>query len=370
MLDLSRVLAGPFCAQVLGDLGADVIKVEQPGTGDPVRGFTPPSVGGVSTYYLSTNRNRRSMLADLHVPEDRAVVAELARGADVVIENFLPHQVEAFGLEALRQSLPSVVWVSIRPASSGGPLAALPAFDLLAQARSGLMGVTGSVDSGPMKVGSPVADVLAGLYGAVAAVAGLHQRGRLGSASHFEVPLFEAALSALVNQGQSYLATGVVPGLLGNDHPSIAPYGPVPTADGIVMVAVGTDRQFTAFCGVLGRPELAEDPEFSTNAKRVEHRARLAQLLAEHFATAPTSHWLEVLAAGAIPCAPVNDVAQALAEPQVQETGLLQRINTPAGEVPVVGSPLLVDGRRLMVRTSPPSLGQDDDAIRGALGAR
>ncbi len=370
MLDLSRVLAGPFCAQVLGDLGADVIKVEQPGSGDPVRGFTPPSIGGVSTYYLSTNRNRRSMLADLHSAADRAVVAELAHGADVVIENFLPHQVEAFGLDALRHGLPSVVWVSIRPASSGGPLAAQPAFDLLAQARSGLMGVTGSVASGPMKVGSPVADVLAGLYGAVAALAGLHQRGRLGSASHFEVPLLEAAMSALVNQGQSYLATGVVPGLLGNDHPSIAPYGPLATADGIVMVAVGTDRQFSAFCGVLGRPELAEDPAFATNAMRVEHRDRLAAVLAEHFATAPTSHWLEVLAAGSIPCAPVNDVAQALAEPQVLATGLLQSIDTPAGAVQVIGSPLLVDGERLLVRSSPPSLGHDDVSIRGALGPR
>jgi len=367
VLDCSRVLAGPFCAQVLGDLGADVIKLEQPVVGDPVRALGPPMLGDDATYYLATNRNRRSVLADLATADGRALLRELALSADVVVENFLPHQSAAFGIDELRAAAPQAVWVSVRPATSGGPLAHLPAFDLLAQARSGLMGVTGSAESGPMKTGAPIADVLAGLYAAVGALAGLYDRGRIGRGRHIEVPLLEAAMTALVNQAQGYLATGVAPQLLGNDHPSIAPYGPVDTADGPLLLAVGTERQFLALRRALGDPaELAEE-RFATNAGRVAARAALREAIERTTATRTRASLLVDLDAAGVPAAPINDVPAALAEEQVQSTGLLLEAEHATGPVRLLGAPYLIDGERLPLRRSPPALGADDAAVRAAL---
>jgi crotonobetainyl-CoA:carnitine CoA-transferase CaiB-like acyl-CoA transferase len=362
VLDLSRILAGPLCVLVAADLGADVIKVEAPG-GDGVRAFAPPSFGRDATYYLSVNRNRRSVVLDLDAEEGRTVVAALARGADAVVENFLPHQLERLGLAALREELDGVVWVSVRGAASTGPQADLPSFDLLAQARSGLMSVTGTADGPALKVGAPVADVVTGLYSAIAMLAGLVARGA-GRARHFEVPLLESTISALVNQAQGYLATGVEPRRLGNDHPSIAPYGPIETGDGPLVLAVATASQFASLCEAIGAPELVADPRFASNAARIEHRVELDYALRTRFASRGAREWSAVLEAAGVPCGPVLTVASAIEEPQVRDGGFVAESTTSAGTFRMLRSPIRVDGSWLPVRRPPPTLDQDGEAIR------
>jgi crotonobetainyl-CoA:carnitine CoA-transferase CaiB-like acyl-CoA transferase len=367
VLDLSKILAGPLCVLVVADLGADVIKVEAPGTGDGIRSFAPPSFGDDATYYLAVNRNRRSIAVDLATPEGRSIVATLARSADAVVENFLPHQLGALGLDALREEL-DVVWVSVRGAASTGPLADAPSFDVLAQARSGLMSVTGSPDGPPTKVGAPVADVVTGLYAAAALLAGLYARCTSGRAARFEVPLLEATVTALVNQAQGYLVTGEVPGRLGNDHPNIAPYGPFPTGDGDLIVAAATTAQFQALCEALGDTSLAEDPRFSSNVARVANRVALDEALRAPFAARSAAEWAEVLVAAGVPCGPVHTVASAIEDAQVRRGGIVTTARTGAGEFEMLRSPILVDGAWLPVRRSPPAIDQDGADIRAALG--
>jgi crotonobetainyl-CoA:carnitine CoA-transferase CaiB-like acyl-CoA transferase len=366
VLDLSKILAGPLCVLVVADLGADVIKVEAPGTGDGVRSFAPPSFGDDATYYLAVNRNRRSIAVDLATDEGRTTVATLARSADAVVENFLPHQLAALGLDALREEL-DVVWVSVRGAASTGPLADVPSFDLLAQARSGLMSVTGSPDGPPTKVGAPVADVVTGLYAAAALLAGLYARCATGRVARFEVPLLEATVTALVNQAQGYLVTGQVPGRLGSDHANITPYGPFATGDGDLIVAAATMLQFRALCEALGTPSLADDPRFSSNAARVANRQALAEALRAPFSTRSAAEWAEVLIAVGVPCGPVHTVASAIEDPQVRSGGLVATAQAAAGEFEMLRSPILVDGKWLPVRRSPPAIDQDGGDIRAAL---
>ncbi len=368
VLDLSKILAGPLCVLVVADLGADVIKVEAPGTGDGIRSFAPPSFGDDATYYLAVNRNRRSIAVDLASPEGRATVASLARAADAVVENFLPHQLAALGLDALREELDGVVWVSVRGAASTGPLADAPSFDLLAQARSGLMSVTGSPDGPPTKVGAPIADVVTGLYAAAALLAGLYARRVSGRAGRFEVPLLEATVTTLVNQAQGYLVTGEVPGRLGNDHPNIAPYGPITTRDGDLFVAAATTVQFRALCGAIGDAPLAEDQRFASNAARVANRVALDEALRGAFSTRSAAEWAEALVAAGVPCGPVHTVASAIEDPQVRGGGLVTTARTDAGEFEMLRSPILVDGAWLPVRRSPPAIDQDGADIRRALG--
>lgn len=369
VLDLSKILAGPLCVLVVADLGADVIKVEAPGRGDGIRGFSPPSFGEDATYYLSVNRNRRSIAVDLAAPEGFATVAALAAAADAVVENFLPHQLRALGLDQLRDELDGVVWVSIRGASSTGPLADAPSFDLLAQARSGLMSVTGSASGPPLKAGAPVADVVTGLYAAAALLAGLYARAAAGApARRFEVPLLEATITSLVNQAQGYLVTGRDPDRLGNDHPNIAPYGAVATGDGDLIVAVATAGQFAAMCAVLGDDELASDPRFASNALRVSNRAALDTAMQRAFATRSAAEWAEVLVAAGVPCGPVHTVASAIEDPQVRGGGLVTTAHAEAGDFEMLRSPIRVDGEWLPVRRSPPALDSDGDEIRAALG--
>jgi crotonobetainyl-CoA:carnitine CoA-transferase CaiB-like acyl-CoA transferase len=368
VLDLSKILAGPLCVLVVADLGADVIKVEAPGTGDGIRSFAPPSFGDDATYYLAVNRNRRSIAVDLATPEGYSTVASLARAADAVVENFLPHQLAALGLEALREELDDVVWVSVRGAASTGPLADAPSFDLLAQARSGLMSVTGAPGGPPTKVGAPLADVVTGLYAAAALLAGLYSRRATGAARHFEVPLLEATVTALVNQAQGYLVTGEVPGRLGNDHPNIAPYGPVATGDGDLFVAAATTSQFRALCETLGDAPLADDRRFSSNASRVANRVALDEALRGAFSGRSAAEWAEALVDAGVPCGPVHTVATAIEDPQVRGGGLVATARTGAGEFEMLRSPILVDGAWLPVRRSPPSLDQDGGDIRAALG--
>jgi crotonobetainyl-CoA:carnitine CoA-transferase CaiB-like acyl-CoA transferase len=368
ILDLSRILAGPLCVLVAADLGADVIKVEAPGHGDQVRAFAPPSFGADATYFLSVNRNRRSVALDLGTSEGRTVVESLARCADAVVENFLPHQLEAFALHKLRDELSDVVWVSIRGAASTGPLADAPSFDLLAQARSGLMSVTGTPDGPPLKVGAPVADVITGLYATAALLAGLYARAAKGGAAHrFEVPLLEATITGLVNQAQGYLVTGIDPGRLGNDHPNIAPYEPIDTADGSLVVAVATAAQFVALCGAIGAPELTVDARFATNAARVQHREELRAALVERFASRTTAEWADVLVGVGVPCGPVHTVASALHDPQLRDGGLIAEARTAAGTFEMLRSPIRVDGDWLPIRRPPPGLDDDGDEIRGSV---
>lgn len=369
VLDLSRVLAGPFATMVLGDLGADVLKVERPGGGDDTRHWGPPFHGEDAAYFTSVNRNRRSLTLDLGDADGAAIVQRLVRAADVVVENFLPRHLASLGLERLRDaSGDGPVWVSVRGAGSDGPDADLPGYDVMVQARGGLMGITGHPGTGPTKVGVAIADVVTGLYAAVSALAGLVARGRGGSTGVIEVPLLESAVSALVNQAANVLVGQIVPSPMGNDHPNIAPYGPVPCADQPLVVGAGNDAQFSRLTLAVGLGHLAQDPRFVTNADRVANRAALATILAEAFATDTAADWQTRLRAAGVPCAPVNDLAAVLSDPQIRAAGLVQEVDTPAGPLRLVGSPLLVDGVRAQVRRGPPTLGQHTDQVLTALG--
>jgi len=370
ILDLSRILAGPLCVLVAADLGADVIKVEAPGEGDKVRLLKPPAFGDDATYYLAVNRNKRSVAADLTTPEGRGLVAALARDADAVVENFLPHQMVDLGLDVLRDELDHVVWVSVRGAASNGPLADVPSFDLLAQARSGLMSVTGMPDGPPLKVGAPLADVVTGLYAACALLAGLFAaRGKPGAVHRFEVPLLEATITALINQAQGYLVTGEEPARLGNDHPSIAPYGPVTTADGELFIAVVSKAQFAATCGVIGDPSLLTDPRFATNDARVVHREELAAALDARFVARTSAQWAAALTEVGVPCGPVHSVAGAIEDPQVRDGGMVGIAESAAGTYRMLRSPIRVDDEWLPIRRSPPRVDEDGENIRRALRA-
>ncbi len=365
VLDLSRVLAGPLCAMIAGDLGADVIKVEAP-HGDPVRSLAPPRFGDDATYYLAVNRHRRNVVADLRDPKDYEKVAVLVRLADAVVENYLPSQITSLGIDRLREMNPECVWVSITPATVGGPVADQPSFDLLAQARSGIMGVTGEPDGPPTKVGAPIADVVTGLYGAIGLLAGLFARAQHRPGRHFEAPLLESAMTALVNQAQGYLATGENPTPLGNDHPSITPYGPVTTADGFILLAVGTDAQYARLVEVLDDTPLAGHDSWRDNAARVDHRDELRVELNRIFATRPTDEWLAALARSGIPHAPILDVAGAFAQAQIRDGDFVGPMGTPGGPVSTMRTPLVIDGRRPTIRRGPRRMGEDSEEIFGA----
>jgi crotonobetainyl-CoA:carnitine CoA-transferase CaiB-like acyl-CoA transferase len=362
VLDFSRVLAGPLVGMILGDLGADVIKVEGP-DGDPVRSLKPPVFGGVATYYLAVNRHKRNISADLRDPETFAQISALVAEADVVVENYLPSQLRALNISALKEINPDCVWVSITPASSGTALAAKPSFDLLAQARSGLMGVTGESTGDPTKVGSPLADVVTGLYGTIAALTGLVARLGDRPGRKFEAPLVESTMSALINQAQGYLATGVNPTRLGNDHPSIAPYGPVRTKDGLLLLAVGTDGQYARLVEVLNDSVLASHDEWSTNDRRVVDREMLKHELNRIFETQDTQAWLNDLEPSGVPHAPILDVAGAFNQEEISEGDFVSEIDSSFGTFKTMRTPLLVDGSRPKIRRGPRQLGEDNESL-------
>ena len=363
VLDLSRVLAGPLCAMISGDLGADVIKVESP-DGDPVRFLAPPRFGDDATYFLAVNRHRRNVVADLRNESDFSRVAALVKQADAVVENYLPSQVRSLGIDKLREANPDCVWVSITPATEGGPLADQPSFDLLAQARSGLMGVTGQADA-PSKVGAPVADVVTGLYGAIALVSGLLGKARRREGRHFEAPLLESTMSALVNQAQSFLSINVNPLRLGNDHPSITPYGPLATADGFLLLAVGTDAQFAKLVEVLADSALSLKKQWATNEARVASRDELAEELHRIFSRHDTTYWLRSLEDSGVPHAPILDVEGAFAQDQISQGSFVGTMSTPSGETRAMRTPLRIDGQRPLIRKGPRAKGQDTKEIFG-----
>jgi crotonobetainyl-CoA:carnitine CoA-transferase CaiB-like acyl-CoA transferase len=370
VLDASRVLAGPLCGQILGDLGADVIKVERPGAGDDTRAWGPPFAGDLSAYFLSCNRNKRGVALDLAHPDGLRLFHDLARRSDVLLENFRAASADKLGLSPakLHAVNPRLIVCSISGYGRTGPLADLPGYDFAVQALSGLMSVTGPVEGPPCKVGVAVTDVLTGLYAASAVLACLHARQRSGHGYAIDLALLDCAVAAQVNLVQAYLTNGTVPPRQGNAHLQIVPYQAFATADSWLVLAVGNDGQWQRFCKAAGRPDLAADARFTTNVQRVEARAVLVPLLEEVLRRWTTAAWQEKLTAAEVPHAPVWDYVQLFTEPQTQARGLRVTVRDPEGQpVDLVGTPFHIDGASLPPPAAPPRLGQDTDRVLGEL---
>jgi crotonobetainyl-CoA:carnitine CoA-transferase CaiB-like acyl-CoA transferase len=370
VLDLSRVLAGPLCTMVLGDLGAHVIKIERPGTGDDTRTWGPPWAQGAdgreSAYYLSVNRNKRSVTADLKAEEGRELVRRLAREADVLVENFAPGMLDGWGLgyDALSAGNPRLVFCSITGYGSDGPEAGRPGYDFAVQARAGWMAITGDPDGAPNKVGVAVVDVLTGQNAAIAVLAALRERDRSGRGQRVEVSLFDSALAGLVNVTQAALVTGAEPRRWGNAHATIVPYQAFQAADRPFVVSVGNDAQWRRLCRAIGADDLAADDRFATNPGRIEHRAEVVGALADLFRTRAASEWLGMMEASGVPCAPVQSVGEALADPVLTERdGLWPMRGATYGDVPTVASPFRFDRTPATLRDHAPALGEHTNAV-------
>jgi crotonobetainyl-CoA:carnitine CoA-transferase CaiB-like acyl-CoA transferase len=366
VLDASRVLAGPFCGQVLGDLGAEVIKVERPGAGDETRGWGPPFVGTLSAYYLSCNRNKRAMTLDLARPEGRELFYELARRSDVVLENFLPDSAAKLGLSPAQLLVvqPRLVVCSISGFGRTGPWSGRPGYDFAVQALSGLMSITGPVEGPPCKVGVAVTDVLTGLYAAVAVLACLHAREHSGHGYTIDLALLDCAVAAQVNVVQAYLSGGQVPARQGNAHLQIVPYQMFATADGWLVLAVGNDGQWQRFCKAAGAADLAADPRFATNPLRVQHREDLVPRVELLLRGRTTAQWQDLLTAAEVPHAPAWNYAELFAYPQAAARGLRVEVRDPHGRVvDLVGSPFHLQGSPPPKPTLPPALGQHTEEI-------
>jgi crotonobetainyl-CoA:carnitine CoA-transferase CaiB-like acyl-CoA transferase len=357
--DFSRVLAGPYATMLLGDLGADVVKVERPQLGDDTRHWGPPWFDDQATYFLSVNRNKRSLALDLRDPVGLAQARELALRADVLVENFKPGAFDAMGLgyDSLREQNPGLVYASISGFGTGEG-ASLPGYDLLVQAVGGLMSMTGSRPDEPVKVGVALVDVVTGLHATIGILAALQYRMATGEGQRVEVNLLSSLLSALVNQSSGYAAAGFVPGIMGNRHPSIAPYESYPTADKPLVIAVGNDAQFRKCMAVLGRPELAEDERFATNPARVRHRHELFDVMCERLRTRGADAWFAELSDVGVPCGPINDLAGAFA--LADRLGLAP--TTVVDGVPTVSNPIRLSATPPVYRHAPPRLGDADDS--------
>jgi crotonobetainyl-CoA:carnitine CoA-transferase CaiB-like acyl-CoA transferase len=365
ILDLSRILAGPLATMVLGDLGADVIKVERPGSGDDTRGWGPPFVGEDAAYFLSINRNKRSIAIDLQTPEGADVVRRLALRSDVVIENFRPGLMDRFGLGlgGLRDADPRLITCSLTAfGEDRGASDERPGYDIIVQALSGLMSITGERDGEPTKVGVALLDVITGLYAAIAVQAALVDRARTGRGRHVSVSLFDASVAALVNQAANYLLGGVVPGPLGSEHPNIVPYQSFHASDRAFILAAGNDKLFLATCRVLDRPDLARDERFATNDGRVANREALIPQLGETFAQRTAGAWLEALTDAGVPCAPIRGLDEVFASPEGAAT--VQTVDDPhRGPLRLVADPIRVDGAVAATRRPPPGIGEHTDEI-------
>jgi crotonobetainyl-CoA:carnitine CoA-transferase CaiB-like acyl-CoA transferase len=367
--DFSRVLAGPYCTMLLADLGADVIKVESP-QGDDTRNWVPPARAGVSTYYLAINRNKRSVALDFGDDAGNVAARELARRADIVVENFKPGGLRRFGLDyaAVSAGNPAVIYASISGFGAGGG-AALPGYDIIVQAMSGLMSLTGEAGGPPLRAGISVFDVIAGLHTAVGVLAALHHRAATGEGQHVEINLLSSALSGMVNQTSAYAAGGVVPFRMGNSHPSLCPYEPFPTADGDLVVAAGNNGQFRRLCELLEVPGLADDPRFATNQGRTANREQLRPLLAERLARRPSGEWFGVLNAAGVPCGPINTVDGGIAV--ATELGLDPVVVAGPGEagVPSIRNPITLSVTPPSYPLPPPALDEHGEQIRAWLAA-
>jgi crotonobetainyl-CoA:carnitine CoA-transferase CaiB-like acyl-CoA transferase len=366
VLDFTRILAGPYATMHLADLGADVIKVEMPRHGDETRHWGPPyTESGASSYFLSVNHGKRSLALDLSDPRSAAIARLLATRADIVIDNFLPGKMREFGLDhdVLRSMNPGLVTATISGFGADGPYAGRPGFDFLAQAMGGLMSITGPPGSDGYRVGVAVTDLMAGLFVALGIVSVLEERRRTGRGRHVEISLLDTQISMLVNIASSWLTAGVEARAFGNQHPSIAPYETLRTADRPIAVAVGTNRQFRSMARALQLEHLADDPRFATNAARVQNRSDLVRILEEKLVRHSRDYWLAHLGEAQVPVAPVNSVSEALTDPTIRA-----RMVTEVGGVPLVRSPIRLDGMALDVSLAPPSLGADSLNILTALG--
>ena len=377
VLDLSRVLAGPWAGQILGDLGAEVIKVERPGSGDDTRHWGPPYIKDAegndsreAAYFQSANRNKQSLTLDFTQPEGQRLVRELVAQCDVLLENFKVGGLAAYGLdyESLKAINPRLIYCSITGFGQTGPYAKRAGYDFMIQGLGGLMSLTGRPEgeegAGPMKVGVALTDILTGLYATVGVLAALNQREQSGMGQHLDVALLDVQVACLANQAMNYLTTGASPQRLGNAHPNIVPYQDFPSADGNFILAVGNDGQFRKFCEVAGIANLADDPRFVTNKVRVAHRAELIPLLRQATVFKTTAQWIELLEKAGVPCGPINDLQQVFADPQVQARGLhLDLPNALGSSTPQVASPLRLSATPVAYRSAPPLLGQHTDAL-------
>ena len=365
VLDLSRVLAGPYCTMVLGDLGADVIKVESP-EGDETRTWGPPFAEGESAYYLCVNRNKRSIVVDFKTEEGRAILRRLIGQSDVLVENFRPGTLSRFILDFESASAlnPALIYCSISGFGQTGPLRDKPGYDFMIQAMGGLMSFTGEPDGEPMKVGVAVADLFAGQNAVIAILAALQARTQTGRGQHLDISLFDSQVGMLANVASNYLISGNLPGRYGNAHANIVPYQSFQASDCWFVIAVGNDRQFAKMCEVIGKSELARDSRFTENAGRVEHREALIAYLNPVFLTRTAFDWLSALETAGIPCGPINTLDKVFAEPQVGARGMLIRMEHPViGQLPLVGSPLKFSDTPVEYNLPPPRLGEHTDEI-------
>jgi len=377
VLDLSRVLAGPWAGQLLADLGADVVKVERPGAGDDTRAWGPPWLKdrdgrdtGESAYYLCTNRNKRSVTVDLANPEGREIVRGLARRADVLLENFKLGGLAQYRLDyaSLAEDNPRLVYCSITGFGQDGPYAPRAGYDFLIQGMGGLMSVTGRADgeegAGPQKVGVALTDIMTGLYATIAVQAALAERERSGRGQHVDLALLDVQIACLANQASNYLAGGVVPRRMGNAHPNIVPYQDFPTADGDMILAIGNDSQFAKFCTVAGHPEWSADARYATNPARVANRAALIPLLRQATVARTTHAWVEALEAAGVPCGPINRIDEVFADPHVRARGVRVTMeHGRAGTVDLVGNPIRMSATPVAYRRAPPALGEHTDEV-------
>ena len=372
VLDLSRVLAGPWAAQVFGDLGADVIKIERPGTGDETRGWGPPYLkdeAGKDTteaaYFLSANRNKKSVCVDFTRPEGQRIIRELAAKCDILLENFKLDGLKQYGLDypSLKEINPRLIYCSITGFGQSGPYAPRAGYDFLIQGMGGLMSITGRKDGepgdGPQKVGVALTDVLTGLYSVISVLAALNHRHLTGEGQHVDLALLDVQVTSLANQNMNFLTSGNPPIRMGNAHPNIVPYQDFPTADGAMIIAVGNDGQFAALCKVLDHPEWAKDERFVTNTLRVKHREVIIGLLSGVTATRPTADWVKACEGVGVPCGPINDLKALFDDPHIQARKLKIEMPHPtAGTMPLVGSPIRMSATPVEYRLPPPLLGQ------------
>jgi len=381
VLDMTRVLAGPSATQLLGDLGADVIKIERPGSGDDSRGLGPPYLKdaagaetGESAYFLSANRNKRSVTIDLTKPEGQELARALMSHCDVVVENFRTGSLAQYGLTypQIKERFPRLVYCSITGFGQTGPYAKRAGYDYLVQGMGGIMSVTGEPDGPPQKVGVGIADLMTGMYAAVAILAALRHRDATGAGQYIDMALLDTQVAWLSYVGQNYLTSGEVPRRRGNQHPNIMPYQVFGAADGLLILAVGNDAQFSRFCAFCGQPEIARDQRFATNARRLKNRDILTPIIADLIAAHPIRHWVEGLTKVNVPCGPINAIDQVFADPQVRARDL--KIAMPHGaaggrDIELIGSPIKMSASPVSYRLPPPMLGEHtDEILRQLLG--
>jgi crotonobetainyl-CoA:carnitine CoA-transferase CaiB-like acyl-CoA transferase len=385
VLDLSRVLAGPWCTQILADLGADVVKIERPGVGDDTRTWGPPFLKDAegrdtdqATYFTSCNRNKRSVTIDMATGEGQALLKKMAAQADIVVENFKTGGLRQYGLdyESLRAINPRLVYCSVTGFGHDGPHASRAGYDLMIQATSGMMSITGRPDDapggGPLRVGVALTDLFTGVYAATAILAAIEVRHRTGEGQHIDMALLDVGMAILANQASAFLNTGVAPQRQGNSHPSLAPYQDFHTKDGAMLLAIGNNGQFTRFCEAAGQAEWASDPRFATNTLRVRHREVLIPMMETVTRTRTTAEWIALLEDKAVPCGPINNIAQAFEDEQVKARGLAVTMPRQAGDgiaqIVGVASPLRLQGTPPVLRHAPPALGQHTDEVLAEMG--